>query len=52
MGRNRIQEGPIKQREKGMTSWKDKMMGAKMEPHLIYSEKSLWLKLMVYIKEK
>lgn len=52
MRRKRIQEGPIKHREKGITSWKDRMMGAKMEPHLIYSEKSLWMKLLIYIEEK
>lgn len=39
-GKERIQEGPIRQRKEGMTSRKVRMMGAKTEPHLMYLEKS------------
>lgn len=39
-GRDRIQEGPTRQRDEGVTSREDRMMGAKVEPHLIHSEKS------------
>lgn len=39
-GRDRIQEGPLRQREEGMASCKDRMIGAKTEPHLTFSEKS------------